>query len=332
MSIPKARSYVGVAKETRPAPGVAPTGVAATDYIPFTSFNPLDNVSYLDDKGIRGSMVEDYGQIQGNIWSEIDLGGDLFPDTFGYPIAGLLGDVATSGAASVAFTHVISTLNSQATNGQPTTFTLSDYYGLGAASTRMFAGCQWSEVDVKFAADGLMSYAAKAKGYASSVVANPTPSFSAVTPVPSWIGVVTLAASVSAIMAEGNVKISRPVTPMLTVDGNQRPYQLFAGAVVAEGSLLLVFESDAQLQYYLSNTQPALQLDFSAGSGSTATQVMFNMSKCAFSNAKIDRSKDWLELSVNYKAVANVTDVGASGGYSPVKVTLKNAKVSGTYV
>ncbi len=332
MSIPKNRSYLGIAKETRPAAGSAPTAVAATDFIPFTTFNPIDNVQYLDDKGIRGSMVDIYGQIQGNIWSTHDLGGDLFPDTFGYILGGLLGDVVTT-ASTAPYTHTFAVLNSQSTNGQPPTFTLSDYYGLGAASTRQFAGCQFSEVDVKFTADGLMTYAAKALGYASAVASvNPTASFSTVTPAPTWSTTVTLAASVSAVMAEGNIKISRPVTPVITLMNSQRPYQLFAGPVSVDGNLTLVFESDVQLQYYLSNTQPSLVIDFSAGAGASLTEVKFTMTKCAFVNpAKIDRSKDWVELSVAYKGVANTTDVGASTGYSPVKAVLQNAKASGTY-
>jgi hypothetical protein len=92
-----------------------------------------------------------------------------------------------------------------------------------------------------------------------------------------------------------------------------------------------VLESDTQLNYYLNNTQPSLKLDFSTGAGATLVQVQFNMTKCAFTVAKIERGKDYVELSVNYKAIANTTDVGASSGYSPIKVTLQNAKASGTY-
>ena len=55
------------------------------------------------------------------------------------------------------------------------------------------------------------------------------------------------------------------------------------------------------------------------------------MTKCAFTVAKIERGKDFIELNVTYKAIANTTDVGATSGYSPIKVTLKNAKASGTY-
>ena len=330
MALPRSRSYLGIAKETRPAPGSSPSAVAATDFIPFTSITPFDNVKYLDDKGMRGSMVDEYGVIQGNIYSEFDFGGDVFADTVGYIYGGVLGDVATTGTGA-PYTHTIATLNSQASNGQPTTWTLSDYYSLGSASTRQFAGVQFASIDTKFSADALMTYTAKAMGFQSATAANPTPSFSTVTPQAAWTGTVTLASSVTATMAEGNVNITRPVTPIFTVDGNQSPYQLFAGPVTVDGSMLLVFESDTQLNYYLQNTQPSLAIDFQSGTGASLVEVKFNMTKAAFTVAKIERSKDYIELNVNYKAIANTTDAGASSGYSPVKVTLKNAKVSGTY-
>ena len=275
-------------------------------------------------------MVAEYDVIQGSIYSEFEFGGDVFADTIGYPLAGLLGDVVTTGA-SAPYTHVISTLNSQASNGQPTTFTLSDYYSLGSASTRRFAGCQFESVDLKFSAEALLTYTAKAKGFQSVTAANPTPSFSTVTPLPSWTGVTTLNGSVNAQLAEGNCNISRPVDPIFTVDGSQSPYQLFAGAVKAEGALTLVFESDTELNLYLQNTRPSLSINFQQGAGASAQQVLINMTRCAFTVAKIERGKEYIELAVTYKALANTTDAGASAGYSPVKVTLKNAKASGTY-
>lgn len=330
MALPRSRSYLGIAKETRPTPGSSPTAVAATDFIPYTSITPFDNINYLDDKGIRGSMTEEFNVIQGKIHSEFDFAGDVFPDTIGYAYAGVLGDVATT-ASAAPYTHTMSLLNSQASNGQPTTFTLSDYYSLGSASTRQYAGCQFASIDTKFSADALLTYSAKAFGYQSITAANPTPSFSTLTPVPSWEGVVTLAGSVTAIMSEGNVNIQRSVAPIHTVSGNQNPYQLFAGPLTVEGSLMLVLESDTQLLYYLNNTQPTMSIDFTAGAGATLTQVKFQMTKCAFTVAKVERGKDYIELNVNYKAMANTTDVGATAGFSPVKVVLQNAKTSGTY-
>lgn len=330
MALPRSRSYLGIAKETRPAAGVAPTAVAATDFIPYTSITPADNITYYDDKGVRGSMADLYGLVQGNIYSQFEFAGDVFADTIGYPLSGVLGDVVTTGA-SAPFSHAISTLNSQTTNGQPITFTLSDYYGLGAATTRQFAGVQFQSVDFKFTADALLTYSAKALGYQSVTAANPTQSFSTLTPVPSWVGAVTLNAASSILVAEGNCTIERPVTPIFTVDNNQRPYQLFAGAVMASGALNLVFETDAQLLLFLNNTQPNLVVDFSQGSGAALTQVKINMTKAAITVGAIKRDKDYVELALTYKAIANTTDAGASAGYSPIKVTLQNAKPSATY-
>lgn len=330
MALPRSRSYLGIAKETRPTPGSSPTAVAATDFIPFTSITPFDNITYLDDKGIRGSMTEEYNVIQGKIHSEVDISGDVFPDTVGYLYSGVLGDVTTTGA-SAPYTHAIALLNSQASNGQPTTYTISDYYSLGSASTRQYAGAQFASIDTKFSADALLTYSAKAFGFKSVTATNPTPSFSTVAPLPAWTGAVSLGGSVTAVLSEGNVNITRPVTPIHTVDDTQNPYQLFAGPVTVDGSLMLVLESDAQLNYYLNNTQPVMSIDFTSGAGASLVQVKFNMTKCAFTVAKIERGKDYIELNVNYKALANTTDVGASSGYSPVKVTLQNAKASGTY-
>lgn len=330
MALPRSRSYLGIAKETKPAPGVAPTPVAATDFIPYTSITPFDNIKYLDDLGIRGSMVAEYGAIQGPIYSEFDFAGDVFADTTGYVFAGVLGDVATTGSTA-PYTHAISTLNAQANGAQPVSYTLSDYYSLGSSSTRQYSGVQFSSIDVKFSADALFTFTAKGMGYQSVTASNPTPSFSTVTPLPSWTGAVTLNGSSTAILADGNCNIQRPVDPIFTVRGSQAPYQLFAGPVTVGGSLMLVMESDTELQYYLNNTQPSLDIDFTQGSGASAQEVKLSMSKCAFTVGKIDRSKDYIELNVTYKAIANTTNAGTSLGYSPIKVTLKNAKVANTY-
>jgi len=330
MALPRSRSYLGIAKETRYTPGASATPVAATDFIPFTTITPFDNVKYLDDKGIRGSMTEEYGVIQGNIYSEFDLGGDVYPDTIGYIYSGVLGDVTVTGSAA-PYSHAISLLNSQTTNGQPTTYTLSDYYSLGSSSTRQYSGVQFASIDTKFSADALMTYTAKGMGFQSVTASNPAPSFSTVTPQAAWTGTTTLNASVTAILQDGNVNIQRTVTPIFTIDGNQSPYQLFAGPATVSGALLLILESDAQLNYYLQNTQPTLDINFASGTGTGAVGVDYNINKCAFTVAKIERGKDYIELNVTYKGLANTTNAGASSGYSPIKVTVKSAKPSGTY-
>ena len=90
-------------------------------------------------------------------------------------------------------------------------------------------------------------------------------------------------------------------------------------------------EDDTQLTNFLSNTQPALTFTWATGSGSTATQFAVTASKSAYTAAVVDRSKDYVEVTVDFNSLGNTTNAGATAGYSPVKFTLQNAKASGTY-
>ncbi len=91
MPNPTYTSFLGIAKETTKR-----TAQAAVDFLPVKTMTPLDHQVYLPDTGMRGSQVMNYGQIAGVTWAEYDFAGDVFPDTFGYPLAGVLGDVTTT--------------------------------------------------------------------------------------------------------------------------------------------------------------------------------------------------------------------------------------------
>jgi hypothetical protein len=90
-------------------------------------------------------------------------------------------------------------------------------------------------------------------------------------------------------------------------------------------------EADTELTRFLTNTQPAITINWSQGTGATATQVQFTVTKGAYIAAMIDRSKDFVEIEVDINAIANTTDAGATAGYSNIKWVLQNAKASGTY-
>lgn len=320
MPQPTFRSFLGIAKET-----VFGTAVAATAYLPVKDMNPKDKLKYLEDEGMRGSMVDSYGKIAGPLHAEYDFGGDVFPDTIGYPLAGVLGDVTVTGA-SAPYTHAMAVLNTG--TGQPPSYTLSDYYTI---ATRQFAGVKFSEVGFKFSGDGLLTYSAKAMSLASATTSAPTPSFTAVTPIAGWAGAVTIGGGASTILIDGECTIKRPVTIISTVDGTQAPYSLWSGPVTASGKMTLVMEDDVQLLNYLNNSQPTLDINYAQGAGASAVQVKLHMTKCAYTNAEVNRGKDFIELSVDYEAVANTTDAGTSAGYSPIKATLQNALPTGTY-
>jgi hypothetical protein len=322
-----ARSYLGIAKEATKGTAVAPT-----DFIPVASskMKPADVIGELLASDMaQGSLVKNYAYVQGRSNSTYDFGGPVYPDTIGYVLAGLLGSVATTGA-SAPYTHTISLKNATATgaDAQPTSFTLTDFY---AANVRAYPGIQFSDFMMKFTADGLLDYDAKGTGWLSAAASTPTPSFSTVLPTPVWLATVSIAGATVSNTVDGDITMTRPVTPIFGLANTRDPYQVFLGALETKGKLKFVMENNDELTRFLTNTQPAITLNWSQGTGATATQIAFTITKGAYTAAVIDRSKDFVEIDVDVNAIANSTDAGSSGGFSNIKWTLQNAKVSGTY-
>jgi Phage tail tube protein len=321
------RSYLGIAKEATKGTPVAPT-----DFIPVTAnkLKPVDLIGELYAADLaQGSLVKNYAYVQGRTHSTFDFGGPVFADTFGYVLGGLLGDVTTSGG-SAPYTHTISIKNATATgaDAQPTSFTLTDFY---AANVRAYAGIQVHDMSLKFTSDGLLDYDAKATGWASATASTPSPSFSTVLPTPTWIATVSIGGTTITNSVEGNIDLVRPVTPIFGISNTKNPYQVFLGALETKGKIRFVMEADTELTRFLTNTQPAITINWSQGTGATATQVQFTVTKGAYIAAMIDRSKDFVEIEVDINAIANTTDAGATAGYSNIKWVLQNAKASGTY-
>jgi hypothetical protein len=321
-----ARSYLGIAKEVTKGTAVAPT-----DFIPVlaSKLKPVDIIDPLYDEGLRGSLVKEYAYVQGRTHSTFDFGGPVFADTFAYSVAGVLGSVTTTGA-SAPYTHTISLKNATAVgaDAQPTSFTLTDYY---AANVRAYPGIQVQEVMLKFTNDGLLDYDAKGTGWLSSTASTPTPTFSTSLPVPSWIGTVSIGGTAIANSMEGEITMSRDVTPIFGVSNTQNPYQVFLGALETKGKIKFVMENDTELTRYLTNTQPAIVFNWAQGSGASATQIQATLTKGAYTAAVIDRSKDFVEIDIDINAMGNTTDTGSTAGYGNIKWVFQNAKPSGTY-
>lgn len=322
-----ARSYLGIAKEVTKGTPVAPT-----DFIPVASskLKPADIVGELLATDMaQGSLVKDYAYVQGRSNSTYDFGGPVYPDTIGYVLGGILGSVSTSGA-SAPYTHTISLKNASATgaDAQPTSFTLTDFY---AANVRAYPGIQFHDFNMKFTADGLLDYDAKGTGWISSTASTPTPSFSSVLPTPTWLATVSIGGSPVSYTVDGEINMVRPVTPIFGLADTRDPYQVFVGALETTGKFKFVMENDTELTRYLTNTQPAITLNWSQGAGASATEIQFTITKGAYTAAVIDRSKDYVEVDVDVRAIANTTDAGSTGGYSNIKWVLQNAKPSGTY-
>ena len=318
--MPKASAltYVGIAKEVTPGVPVAPTM-----FIPMDPPKPQDTIQMLADKNLRGSMVDVYGYVTGMASTTLDLSGNVYIDSIGWFLAALFGDVVTTGTVA-PFTTAFAAANTAVK--LPGTYTITDYNGIEA---RTWAGCSFTELSFKMDGESLFTYTAKAVGAVLSAVATtPTPSFSAVPARGGWHGVTKIGGTVLSTLISASVDIKRPVEPISTVDGNAQPYAMWPGNLEVSGQLDFVMEDDSQLANYLNNSQPTLNI---AHTISALDSLIFNVTNAAYQSAVVDRSKSYVQLTANFDAIANATDIGASGGLSPAKVTLANSVAANTY-
>jgi hypothetical protein len=97
------------------------------------------------------------------------------------------------------------------------------------------------------------------------------------------------------------------------------------------GKVTFIMETDAELTRYLTNTQPAIVLDWNYGTGANEVQIQATITKGAYTAAVIERGEDFVQVTVDINGQGNTTDAGSTGGFSAIKWVLQNAKASGTY-
>lgn len=326
---PSAKQFVNFAKETTQGTAVT-TGMTT---MPVTEFKPKDDPVLLKDESLRGSMVATYGVIQGPQKSSYSVSGAVFLDWLPAHLLNLMGDITTSGPVSSIYTHAISTLNSG--TGQPPSDTFVDWQGLTATTNaRTYAGCCHSELTLKGNPEStLIEWSAKGMGYWSAAFpsAPPTSSPSTDSPIAAWrvalgLGGTTVGAPVLTIR-EWEVTTTREIAVQHTSQNSQAPYIIQRGKVTTTGKFYVAKPSDEQLlTYFRANTQPQWQLLVSNGAaGAAARSLQIDIQAMAFDAVEINRGDEAVGYDVTFEAVANTTNAGASGGYSPVKYTVTNA-------
>lgn len=320
-----------VAALTNPHPAgclvtISAANDAPTDYLPVTSLTPADNITQLQDQNYRGAMADVYDLVEGPISGSFDLAGDFIADPFGYILGALFGDCTTTGG-SAPFSHVFAALNTG--NGQPKSMTIAD---IEPVQARAYPRMLPTDLSIMFDATKQLSWTAKFLGFNSGVMPQPTKSFTTDRIVPSWTGSTTVGGVFTPTLKSGQIDFKRNGQIIDTNDGNQQPYNVWLGPISASGKLTFVYEDESQLLNYLNNTQPSLVLDFITGAGAALRELKIQMSRCAYSTGAKTRNGDLIDMDIAFVDVSNTTDVGASGGYSPAKVTLQSSKASGTYV
>lgn len=266
---------------------------------------------------LRGSAVDSYSEADGVYHGTFTGEGDVFADSIGFLLNGIFGEEAISGSGP--YTHAFTVLNSG--DQQPPSHTLWDNYGV---VVRQYPGGQISKLGFKWEDTGLLQYTFDGLALADSVVSTPTSAYGTLAPQAAWSSTCLIGGS-PAYPLSGSLDISRnDAGPVHVQDGNQGPRYIWVGAMVIEGKATLLMEDDTYYTQFINNTQPTLAFNFTQGT----TGLLFTMSKATWRDPTIDRGGSYVKLDIGFKALGNTTDAGLSGGYSPTKVTLSNARAT----
>lgn len=327
------KAFLNLAPETT-------SGTAATTgwvTVPITKPNFDDSVKKLDDPSIRGSMAELYGRYTGVRASSVSFGGPMYVDIAGQLLQNILGDRTTTGAAD-PYTHAFSLLNS--TTGQPKTHTAQYYTGVTPTSgARTFAGLCLSELKISWDVESkLVTYAAKAMGIGSTVTGStPTAAPSTVPPFAAWralmgIGGPASGGTLDPSCTSFELTLKRKVDAIYGMTNTQDPIVIQRGVLSCDGKAKFVARDETPLTNMINNTQGQVQILMDngiVGAGQRGLTCNFNLA--SWINAKLDEGKQATMWDVEIDGIANATDAGASGGLSPLKMTLINGNAGTVY-
>lgn len=297
-----ALSYLGLAKEA-----VWGTPVTAAKWLPVKDMKPTDDIKMVLDEGKRGIAAKDFGAYQGTKLSNLEYGGDFFPDVAPYFLLAVLGADTVSGTGP--YTHAFGL------GSAPPSLTLQDFFG--HSQERQYAGCRVSEVGLKFATDtGAVEWTAKLLGKASALVVKTTPTIGTTTPFLGW----QAALSIGGTSAPGRLlaaewSLKRTLKEVFGANNSQDPSTIYAGILEVTGKMTFDMPDETELQHYLTNDQPSVSVALTSG----ANSVTILTTKTAFEKATVDRSQEFVRVDAQIRGLYNATDAG------PAKITVINS-------
>lgn len=302
-----AESHLGLAVETTPG-----TPVAATGWVPVLDFKPQDVLKYIEDKGYRGQPVEDFGEYLGVKSSTYQIDGDFFPGSGGNFLGAIFGLDTVTGTAS-PYSHAFTTVS------RPPSLTISDYYVAGG---RQWAGSRCEKLQLKFAVDAGLTYAAHFIGWPSTTYAPETTfSYGANPFFLGWEAALTLGGTADANLESFTLDLQRVKSaPLFAAANSQVPYDTFLGPLKASWTLGFYMTGDAE--YAKALTEAATSTVVTITQPGTSDTLTLTSSAVQYTKPTIDRSKDYVLVTIEGEGVYNATDK------SVATATLVNATAS----
>lgn len=233
------------------------------------------------------------------------------------------------------YTHVFSNLNPGSSTGntsaQPPTYTWLHrnlVAGTGNFNADQYSYTRVTEVKLTAKKEGWFTWSGKATSYLRNFPsANYAPSFSSVKAQPSWKSAIGIAGSNVYNIEELSITLTRELDIVVTADGSQNPYVIAAGPLSATFTMdFNAISDETQLAHLLTNDQPTLSYALSNGlAGANLVSCSIAANQAGYKTAPLSAMKSLWGWKVTGDLIANTTNAGNSGGYSPAQITLVNA-------
>lgn len=320
MSAPSRLAAVALAAEPTYGTATAPTAL-----LPWAALQPADTNTLLLDQSWRGSAAGTVGAETGVQESGLSMSGPVYADSIGHLLAGALGDLTYT--AGTPGTWAMALLNSGAQQPPSYTVSLADVTGL-----LQWPGCKVASLQLSFNSGALLAWQAKLAGQPSIVpgsLSMPAPSAELVKP--GWVGACQIGGSSEPRLLTADVTFTRQMEAKRNATGQQAPWLQRSGLLTVGGHLDVAILTDTYRATFLAGSATSLDLNFTTGAGSALRQLRVHCSQVVFTTLGRGYAGRWVDATVAFEAVANASDAGASGGLSPVKVTLQNSVGSGGY-
>ena len=252
---------------------------------------------------------------------------------------------ATVSTVSSPFTHVFALLNSTLGYGgiagaQPPTLSLTDNTnlnytgspGLNTSGARIYPSACISDISFTGNAEQLLDIKVTGNSWVSSPASSaPTNTVSSVIPVANWRAGVyiggTAASNLVPQIGEWALSVKRQLQVYFTVQNSTNPYIIARGPLSASFSLKFTAPYDeSPLAYMLYDGYQWIHIVLDNGlSGTSHLRLTIDGNTGQSVKAKPGSSSVLIGFDDTFEMVANSTNVGGSGGLSPIIVSLVNA-------
>lgn len=299
MSVALFRSHFGLARETT----YGSTSALGSRYIPVLAYNPgwKDEVEYIVDKGIRGAPSMDFAMYQGTRRSRFGAEHYFYPDNCGVFLRGIYGGETVSGATA-PFTHTFGSTDT------PPSYTLLDFYGLGAGSSeRKLLGAQLERVEFSFTrANGALTVRPTWVGMVSSGATETTDTYTTEAPFRGWQATIDIAGTTNTRILEFTSILSRSVDLIYGGSNTQNPNARSIGPLEHTWTLSVYGSTSLEFDRFLANSTGSLGITMTDSTNTLA----WTITDARIEDVTLDRGGNFARWDVSGRGLHSATDTG----------------------